>query len=101
MLQQLRVEREEDFKSLFKRRFYQLNNEFGHLYRIDVFDKDGFGRGIHMMVVKVVKTYPETNFERASVQFQFSGTDELLSREFIQEIHLLLAANISQDLGTV
>jgi hypothetical protein len=85
------MDREEPYKA----RFDQLQNMFGHSYKIFVTDKDGFGR---IMGAKVAKVDPETNLEISSVKLQFSGV-ELLDREVIQAIYLRLSLNMTEDLG--
>lgn len=91
--QQLRLGREEAYKSTYKLRFEQLEGEFGDSYEIHTPDKDGFD---HLYVAIVDgKTNPKT-----IVQFSFIGS-ELLSREVIELIHSCLQSNTSKDLGDV
>ena len=91
--QELRRGREEAYKSIYKLRFDQLEDEFGDSYEIHTPDKDGFD---HLYVAIVnVKTNPKT-----IVQFSFIGL-ELLSREVIKVIQECLQSNTSKDLGDV
>jgi hypothetical protein len=91
--QQLRLGREEAYKSTYKLRFDQLEDEFGDSYEIHTPDKDGFDH-LYVEIVNV-KTNPKTR-----VQFSFTGV-ELLSKEFINSIHSCLQSNTSKDLGEV
>ena len=91
--QELKRGREEAYKSTYKLRFDQLEDEFGDSYEIHTPDKDGFD---HLYVAIVnVKTNPKT-----IVQFSFIGL-ELLSREVIKVIQECLQSNTSKDLGDV
>jgi hypothetical protein len=91
--QELRRGREEAYKSTYKLRFEQLEDEFGDFYEIHTPDKDGFD---HLYVAIVnVKTNPKT-----IVQFSFIGL-ELLSRKVIKVIQECLQSNTSKDLGDV
>ena len=91
--QQLRRSREEAYKSTYKLRFDQLEDEFGDSYEIHTPDKDGFD---HLYVAIVDgKTNPKT-----IVQFSFIGS-ELLSSEVIELIHSCLQSNTSKDLGDI